>query len=519
MLNSKEYRGRLEGALKELSKNKEYINSLNVFPVPDGDTGLNMLATLERAAAEVRKCSGDSPVSDLAEAAAYGSLMGARGNSGVILSQLLRGFADGCKGKDQLDIKDFTAAIDGAVKKAYKAVNKPVEGTMLTVAREVASKAKSISGKTDEDTFFKEILMAAEDASAKTPTKLKVLRDAGVVDSGGEGLALILKGMLNNAEAVTDTETKDTVLDTGVYNPDIKYTYCTELIINSSEDKVPYLKGRLNRLGDSMIIAGIGNIIKLHIHTNEPGRVIDIAKALGELYDIKIDNMKRQHRETLFHEMVPYGFVVVAEGDGFTDMYGNIDHVAIVKGGITSNPSVEEIKSAAEGLNARSVYIFPGNKNIVMTARKVEDLLGTPVHILPTTSISEAAVAISVFDPEGDSGGNMSKMQEALAQAAIGSVASASKDATIDGYKIKTGDYLAVKGKDVFGSADMKEKALLLLLSGMISGNESFVTVYTSSKEMDENVQKEIKEKYPEVEFAFEYGGQPLYDYIVCKED
>ncbi len=517
MLNSKEYRGRLEGALKELSKNKEYINSLNVFPVPDGDTGSNMLATLERAAAEVRKC-GDSPVSDLTEAAAFGSLMGARGNSGVILSQLLRGFADGCKGKDQLDIKDFAAAIDSAVKKAYKAVNKPVEGTMLTVAREVASKARSLSGRMDEDVFFKEILNAAEDASAKTPTKLKVLRDAGVVDSGGEGLTLILKGMLN-AETISDSEAKDTVLDTGVYNPDIKYTYCTELIINSSEDKVPYLKGRLNRLGDSMIVAGSGNIIKLHIHTNEPGRVIDIAKALGELYDIKIDNMKRQHRETLFHEMVPYGFVVVAEGDGFTDMYGNIDHVAIVKGGITSNPSVEEIKSAVEGLNARNVYIFPGNKNIVMTARKVEDLLGTPVHILPTTSISEAAVAISVFDPEGDYGENMPKMQEALAQAAIGSVASASKDATINGYKIKMGDYLAVKGKDVLGSADMKEKALLLLLSSMISGSESFVTVYTSSKEMDENVQKEIKEKYPEVEFAFEYGGQPLYDYIVCKED
>ena len=517
MLNSKEYRGRLEGALKELSKNKEYINSLNVFPVPDGDTGSNMLATLERAAAEVRKC-GDSPVSDLTEAAAFGSLMGARGNSGVILSQLLRGFADGCKGKDQLDIKDFAAAIDSAVKKAYKAVNKPVEGTMLTVAREAASKARSLSGRMDEDVFFKEILNAAEDASAKTPTKLKVLRDAGVVDSGGEGLTLILKGMLN-AETISDSEAKDTVLDTGVYNPDIKYTYCTELIINSSEDKVPYLKGRLNRLGDSMIVAGSGNIIKLHIHTNEPGRVIDIAKALGELYDIKIDNMKRQHRETLFHEMVPYGFVVVAAGDGFTDMYGNIDHVAIVKGGITSNPSVEEIKSAVEGLNARNVYIFPGNKNIVMTARKVEDLLGTPVHILPTTSISEAAVAISVFDPEGDYGENMPKMQEALAQAAIGSVASASKDATINGYKIKMGDYLAVKGKDVLGSADMKEKALLLLLSSMISGSESFVTVYTSSKEMDENVQKEIKEKYPEVEFAFEYGGQPLYDYIVCKED
>ncbi len=517
MINAKEFRRLMEGALRGLSKNREYINSLNVFPVPDGDTGSNMLATLDRAVAEVRKCGGGAPVSDLAEAAAFGSLMGARGNSGVILSQLLRGFADGCKGKSELDTKDFTVAIDSAVRKAYKAVNKPVEGTMLTVAKETASKARSLSGETDDERFLMGLLEAAKKASSNTPTKLKVLRDAGVIDSGGEGLVVMIRGMLDTGD-IEDTEVKGTVSDAGEYNPDIKYTYCTELIINADEDKVPYLKGRLTRLGDSMIIAGSGNIVKLHIHTNEPGKVIDISKALGELYDIKIDNMRRQHRETLFKEMLPYGFVVVAEGGGFIDMYENIENVSVVKGGITSNPSVEELKSAAEGLAARDVYIFPGNKNIVLTAQKVKELSAATIHVLPTQSIPEAAVAMAVFDPEGSAGQNEPKMLKALREVTIGSVAPAAKAANMNGYKIKKGDYLAVIGKDVAWRADTGIEALFLLLGSMIDGRESYVTIYTASKETNGDIRREIDEKYPGVEIAVEYGGQPLYDYIVCKE-
>ncbi|MDI6618044.1 MAG: DAK2 domain-containing protein [Clostridiales bacterium] len=518
MIDAKEFKRRMEGALKGLSLNKDYINSLNVFPVPDGDTGSNMLATLERAIAEVRKCGDDQSVSALAEAAAFGSLMGARGNSGVILSQLFRGFADGCKGKVELGIKDLAYAIDSAVKKAYRAVNKPVEGTMLTVAREIAYRSKNLSTETDLDSFLNEILKAAKEASAKTPTMLKILRDAGVVDAGGEGLAAMIKGMLDSAN-IEGVEVGGTPARPEYYNEDLKYTYCTELIINSSEDKVAYLKGRLSRLGDSMIVAGSGDIIKVHIHTNEPGKVIDISKGLGELYDIKIDNMRRQHRETLFQERKPYGFVIVAEGNGFIETYSSIDNVSVVKGGITSNPSVEELKSASEGLYAREVYIFPGNKNVIMTAQKVKELADIPIYVIPTRTIPEAAVALSAFDPTIDSSFNESEMLKALQGVTVGGVAVASKDVNMNGFNLQKGDYLAVIGDDVVGQADSDKEALFLLLDKMIDGGESLVTIYRSQKEEDNDIVQETNKRFPGVEIAFEYGGQPLYDYLVCKEN
>lgn len=515
MIDAREFKKLLEGAWMGLSQKKDYVNSLNVFPVPDGDTGSNMLATLERALNEVRK-NAEGNVSSLAESAALGSLMGARGNSGVILSQLFRGFADGCKGKEALEIRDLALSIDSAAKKAYKAVNKPIEGTMLTVAKEIAARAKALSHETDLDTFLNGILKAAREASLKTPTLLKALRDANVVDAGGEGLVAMLEGMLK-ASGMEGFQVMPVETKSEYYNEDIKYTYCTELIINSGEDKVDYLKGRLSRLGDSMIVVGSSGIIKVHIHTNEPGRVIDISKGLGELYDIKIDNMRRQHRETLFRERVPHGFVIVAEGEGFVDMYRKIKNAFVVEGGITSNPSVEELKSAVDSLYASEVYIFPGNKNIIMTAMKVKELSETPVYVIPTKNISEAVVALSVFNPAMDASYNENKMIDALKGVTVGGVATASKDALINGFNLQRGDYLAIMGDEIVGQAEKDEEALYLLLDRMIDGDESLVTIYYKDRG-NEKIQDGIKEKFPDEEIAFEYGGQPLYDYIVCKE-
>ncbi|MBZ4663811.1 MAG: hypothetical protein JG776_1526 [Caloramator sp.] len=526
----------------ELERNKEMVNALNVFPVPDGDTGTNMSATMMSAVTELNKVTNEN-IKAVVDAASMGTLMGARGNSGVILSQLIRGFAKYLKDKEKVSTKDFALALKEGVSTAYKAVMKPTEGTILTVSRESADKAIEIAKHTsDFEEFLSQVCKAAEQSLNKTPEILPVLKQANVVDAGGMGLLVIYKGMLKYIiegkveEIKKDFETKkeEKVIVQDVFSTeDIKFAYCTEFFIKTKGADPDKFKNKIEHLGDSMVVVGTEELIKVHIHTNNPGIVLEEALKVGELMKIKIDNMKEQHRHIVDEEEnievrseakqeeKEYGIVTVAMGDGITNIFKDLGADFVIEGGQTMNPSTQDILSAINSINAKNIFVLPNNSNIILAAEQARDLSNKNVYVVPTKSIPQGVTALVSFDYDASPDENFEALCEVIKTVKTGQVTFAVRDTVFNDVEVKEGNKIAIaNGKLIEASEDLEE-ITLKLIDTLVDENSQLITVFYGNgitEEEAEVLQGKLEEKYKNLDVTIYYGGQPLYYYLISVE-
>lgn len=532
---------------------KEVINDLNVFPVPDGDTGTNMTMTIMSAAKEVAALENPD-MKSLGKAISGGSLRGARGNSGVILSQLLRGFTKEVSKVDEVDVDVLTKAFERAVESAYKAVMKPKEGTILTVARGGADKALELNGRTDNIAeFMNSVIMHMRDVLDQTPELLPVLKEAGVVDSGGEGLVTVLEGAytaLIGKEVKIDVEPAATPVkkpsmgaDAGVVaEADIKFCYCTEFIIMlekpfGRKEEMEF-KAFLESIGDSIVCVADEEIVKIHVHTNDPGLAIQKALTYGSLTRMKIDNMREEHHERVIKnasemakqqkqeekkvEFKENGFISVSVGDGLTDLFHELGVDEVIEGGQTMNPSTEDILGAIEKIPAKNIYILPNNGNIILAAEQAKDLTkDKAVHVIPTKNIPQGIAAminfVEGFTPEQ----NEEAMTEALSEVKSGQVTYAVRDTVIDGKEIKAGNIMGLSDKTIEIVGTDVVDTTIDLLKKMMDEESELITIYygeEGTKEDAEKIAKAIEGIDDEMEVEIQYGGQPIYYYFVSVE-
>ncbi len=526
------------GAAANLEKNKQIINDLNVFPVPDGDTGTNMSLTMQSAIKQVRGLNSDK-IEEIAKAMSNGSLMGARGNSGVILSQLFRGFAQGLKGRDKVNTYTIANAFKKASDTAYKAVMKPIEGTILTVARECAQKALEVAKyETDIAALLEKVIMHGDVTLQKTPEMLEVLKKAGVVDAGGKGLLVILIGALkvltgshiDDFELIDDLETK-TIVDRDIEQEDIEFGYCTEFIINNTASDVQSVRNEIEGFGDSLLVVGGDNIIKVHIHTNNPGEVLEKALANGELIDIKIENMRYQHKNILIsdaHEDVQtqaeqkkYGFVTVAMGEGIKNVFTDLNVDNVIAGGQTMNPSTEDILNAINNINAETIIILPNNGNIVLAANQAKELSDKHIEVVPTKTIAQGVSALLNFDEDLELEDNIESMLEAIKDVKTGQVTYAVRDTEIDNKKINKDDIMGIcDGKIVSVGKDIMDVSIDLLKNSVTEDNE-LITIFFGEDIEEENANElaeKIEAQMDDFDIEVVYGGQPLYYFIFSIE-
>ena len=538
----------LAGA-KNLEAKKEWINELNVFPVPDGDTGTNMTMTIMSAAAEVSALT-EPDMETLAKAISSGSLRGARGNSGVILSQLLRGFTRGVRKSNELDAITIAAAMERAVETAYKAVMKPKEGTILTVAKEAALKAAEIAPEAEElEPFFKEIFEHAEYTLSRTPEMLPVLKEAGVVDSGGQGLVEFLQGAVDalmgkevDLSSIEKTAVKPaaTASEAPLEEKDIKFGYCTEFIVMTKEEismeEEQKFKDFLMGIGDSIVVVADEDIIKVHVHTNHPGKAIEKGLTYGELTNMKIDNMREEHRERLnltqaeaqAEESKPeeprkdFGFVAVSIGQGMNDIFRELGVDYLIEGGQTMNPSTEDMLNAIEQVNAETVFILPNNKNIILAATQAQSLVEDKnVVIIPTTTVPQGISAIIGFDPEADAEENEDNMKDIIECVKTGEVTYAVRDTSINGITIKVDDIMGIDDDGIKKVGQDVEKVTLELLEEMVDEDSELISIYygeDTTKEQAEALLEKVEETYGDCDVQLEYGGQPIYYFLLSVE-
>lgn len=542
----------LAGA-KNLESKKEWINELNVFPVPDGDTGTNMSMTIMSAAKEVYALENPS-MEQLAKAISSGSLRGARGNSGVILSQLFRGFCKVIKTHDELDVMIISEACQKAVETAYKAVMKPKEGTILTVAKGAADKALTLADETDDLVFFcDEVIKEAEYVLSQTPEMLPVLKQAGVVDSGGQGLVQVLKGAF---DALMGKEVDYTIesapageapaVSEDAAPVDIKFGYCTEFIIlldhPMSDKAVAEYKAYLESIGDSIVVVADDEIVKTHVHTNDPGLAIQTALTHGALSRIKIDNMREEHQEKLIKdaekqaaleaeqakapaEELPHkdmGFISVSIGDGMNEIFRGLGVDYIIEGGQTMNPSTEDMLNAIEHVNADHIFILPNNKNIIMAANQAASLVeDKEIIVIPTKTIPQGITALVNFIPDYSVEENTEAMNAEIAVVKTGQVTYAVRDTEIDGKTIKQDDFMGIGDKSILSvGTDLKETTLDMV-EQLVDEDSAIVSIYygsDSSEEAAEEIASLIQEKHPDVEVEINNGGQPIYYYVISVE-
>ena len=532
----------LIGALNSLGENKEIVDALNVFPVPDGDTGTNMLLTMKSAVTNAVK-EENKTIKEIANALSKGALLGARGNSGVILSQLLRGFKEAIEDKEYIDIEGLMEAFVKASEVAYKAVMRPTEGTILTVSKDLAGFAlKNYRNYTELSKFADDAFIALEESLNRTPELLSVLKEAGVVDAGGKGLYFIVKGAIKGARTekleitVQDVnKTKQTANRKEISTDNIKYGYCTEFIITGDTSKVDEFKETISKIGDSMVVVALDDIIKCHIHSNNPGQVIEEALKLGYLKDIKIDNMRLQHHEILFSEgeyknsnkeekakeHKKYGFIAVSSGDGFTKIFKDLKVDEVVTGGQTMNPSTEDFMEAIDNINADDIFIFPNNKNIIMAAKQTIDLSDKNIHVVETRNMPEAISAMITFDEEMSADEILESMKEAISEVKTGEVTFAVRDTTIDGKEIKKGNYLAISSSKILASSADLNETTMAMLDELIDEDTSLVTLYLgedAEKSQAEELIEKLEEKYPDIDFEAIESKQALYYYIISLE-
>ena len=542
----------VQAGATRLNKQAEYVNSLNVFPVPDGDTGTNMGMTIENGAKEVSDRSA-STVGEAAGIFAKGLLMGARGNSGVITSQLFRGFSQSVKDKEELDGAALAAAFQSGVEVAYKAVMKPVEGTILTVSRGAAIGAKKKAESTNDAVeVMRAALEGAKTALAKTPDMLPVLKEVGVVDSGGQGLVFIYEGFLSalTGEFIASEEFQATPATMSeminaehhksvaghVATEDIKFGYCTEIMVALKQGPT-YVKdfdydefrNYLNNLGDSLLVVNDDEIVKVHVHTEDPGLVMQEGLKYGSLVKVKVDNMRNQHeaqvekeeRQAKPVEEKEYAIIAVAAGDGLADIFKAQGVDYIISGGQTMNPSTEDFVKAVEELNARNIIILPNNKNILMAAQSAAEVIDQPAAVVETKTIPQGLTSLLAFDESKPIEENYERMSAALADVVSGSVTTAVRDTTIDGLEIHENDNLGmVDGKIVVSNPDMME-TLEETFAHMLDEDSEIVTIYVGeegSEEVANELAQSLAEKYEDVEVEIHQGGQPVYPYLFSVE-
>ena len=542
----------VQAGATRLNKQAEYVNSLNVFPVPDGDTGTNMGMTIENGAKEVSDRSA-STVGEAAGIFAKGLLMGARGNSGVITSQLFRGFSQSVKDKEELDGAALAAAFQSGVEVAYKAVMKPVEGTILTVSRGAAIGAKKKAESTNDAVeVMRAALEGAKTALAKTPDMLPVLKEVGVVDSGGQGLVFIYEGFLSalTGEFIASEEFQATPATMSeminaehhksvaghVATEDIKFGYCTEIMVALKQGPT-YVKdfdydefrNYLNNLGDSLLVVNDDEIVKVHVHTEDPGLVMQEGLKYGSLVKVKVDNMRNQHeaqvekeeRQAKPVEEKEYAIIAVVAGDGLADIFKAQGVDYIISGGQTMNPSTEDFVKAVEELNARNIIILPNNKNILMAAQSAAEVIEQPAAVVETKTIPQGLTSLLAFDESKSIEENYERMSASLEDVVSGSVTTAVRDTTIDGLEIHENDNLGmVDGKIVVSNPDMME-TLEETFAHMLDEDSEIVTIYVGedgSEELANELAQVLAEKYEDVEVEIHQGGQPVYPYLFSVE-
>ncbi len=548
MINGSLLRDAILSAAYTLASRKQSVDELNVFPVPDGDTGTNMSMTIGAAARELEMLK-EPAVSETSKVTASALLRGARGNSGVILSLLFRGISKGLQGKSEASGTDLADALVEGVSAAYKAVMKPTEGTILTVAREASEKARSVAmDDNDALTVFRAAVSQAKETLARTPEMLPVLKKAGVVDAGGQGLVIILQAMLDVFEGGPVMKPEATPAGGSAAKPkrsavaeadgDILFTYCTEFIVLKApgcEDALK-LRAYLESIGDSVVVVDDEEIIKVHVHTNHPGDALESGLKFGMLTKLKIENMKEQHtaQVTEAEQMaendsyvpvdpdIPYGFVAVAAGMGVQSLFEDLGVNNVVTGGQTMNPSTDDILNAIHATPAQTVFVLPNNKNIIMAAEQAVKLADRRVCVLQTVTIPQGISAMLAFDPEASFADNQVNMTEAASRVQSGQITFAARDSDYDGHNIKAGEILAMEnGKLAFVEKDL-EKAVYKLTRSMVRRDSSFVTLIYGSDVTDgqaESACEFIKSKLsPNLEISLINGGQPVYYYLISVE-
>ena len=547
----------LAGA-KNLESKKEWINELNVFPVPDGDTGTNMTLTIMSAAKEVSALGENPDVDSLCKAISSGSLRGARGNSGVILSQLLRGFTRSIKELNVIDIPALADAFDKAVETAYKAVMKPKEGTILTVAREAAVKATEIAEESANlELFFRAIFEHAEKTLARTPDMLPVLKEAGVVDSGGQGLLEVFRGAFDGYLGKEIDYTAFEKASSGISvmkiskqaEADIKFGYCTEFIILLDkplpDEEVHSFKEFLMSIGDSVVLVADDEIVKVHVHTNHPGQAFEKALTYGALSRMKIDNMREEHQEKLIKdaqklakeqeeqekkdaaakaakERKKYGFISVSVGEGLSDLFRELNVDWIIEGGQTMNPSTEDMLNAIAEVNADTIYILPNNKNIILAANQARDLTeDKEIVVVPTKTIPQGITALISFQPDMTGEENLEAMMEAVSMVKTGQVTYAVRDTRLDEKDIHEGDIMGIGDHGILAVGKGREAVAREMVAAMVDEDSEVISIYygaETSEEAANELAKELEETYPDCEIEVNMGGQPIYYYIISVE-
>lgn len=545
----------LAGA-QNIEAKKDYINELNVFPVPDGDTGTNMSMTIMSAAKEVTALNKPA-MKDLAKAISSGSLRGARGNSGVILSQLLRGFTKAIKEEKEIDVLALAAACQRARDTAYKAVMKPKEGTILTVASGIATKAAEMAEETDDlEVFIPAVIEHAQDVLNQTPEMLPVLKEAGVVDSGGQGLLEVIKGAY---DAFLGKEIDYSVIEpsTGVTvnkvnaedTADIKFGYCTEFIILTekefTEDDEREFKKFLSSIGDSIVCVADDDVVKIHVHTNDPGLAIQKALTYGQLSKMKIDNMREEHQEKLIRDAEKLaeqqaneeaaheekkpaeprkamGFIAVSIGAGMNEIFKELGADYIIEGGQTMNPSTEDMLNAIDWVNADTVFILPNNKNIVLAANQAKSLVEEKeIIVIPTKTVPQGITAIINFMPDADAKTNEEAMLEEIKNVKTGQVTYAVRDTHIDDKEIHEGDIMGIGDSGILAVGKDLEETTKELIANLVDEDSELISIYYGEEVSEEDAEKfteEITELYPDVDVDIQFGGQPIYYYVLAVE-
>lgn len=537
-----------------LEAKKEYINELNVFPVPDGDTGTNMTLTIMSAAKEVNALEKPDMAS-IAKAISSGSLRGARGNSGVILSQLLRGFTKEIREYEEIDAAVLARACDRATATAYKAVMKPKEGTILTVAKGAAQKAQEMAETTEDlEVFLAEVIKYAEEVLAQTPEMLPVLKEAGVVDSGGQGLVEVLHGAF---DAFQGKEVDYTAIEAGpavkMVKPgeqaetDIKFGYCTEFIIMTekqfSEKDEEEFKAYLESIGDSIVCVADEDVVKVHVHTNDPGLAIQKALTYGQLSRIKIDNMREEHQEKLIKDAEKaaaaqaeaaaakekkkeprkqVGFIAVSIGDGMNEIFRELGVDYIIEGGQTMNPSTDDMLTAIDNVNADHIFILPNNKNIILAANQARSLTkDKDILVVPTKTVPQGITAVINYMPEADVDTNFETMQEGIKNVKTGQVTYAVRDTKIDDKVIHEGDIMGIGDQGILSVGQSVEETTKSMLSQMVDEDTELISIYYGQDVLAEDAERlaeTIGEKYPDADVDLHSGGQPIYYYVVSVE-
>lgn len=567
-INAKMVKNAFLAGAKGLSDKKEWINELNVFPVPDGDTGTNMTLTIMAAAKEVAALN-DPSMEQLAKAISSGSLRGARGNSGVILSQLLRGFTKEIKTVDEIDTTTLANAMVRGTETAYKAVMKPKEGTILTVAKGMADKALEMAAETDDiEVFAQAVIKEGDRVLNLTPEMLPVLKQAGVVDSGGQGLMQVIKGAfdgltgnvtdftLDGAEAPANGAAEKTVQTgngaarTDIDTADIKYGYCTEFIIKlekeyTDEDEAE-LKKYLGSIGDSLVVVSDDEIVKIHVHTNHPGLAFEKGLTYGSLSRMKIDNMREEHEERVIQdserlakeqaqadtvkqeekeepeERREYGFIAVSCGDGLSEIFKGIGADYLIEGGQTMNPSTEDMLNAIAHVNADHIFILPNNKNIIMAANQARDLTeDKEIIVIPSKTVPQGITALVNFMPDLTSQENLENMTAEMERVKTAQITYAVRTTNIDGMDIEKGDIMAIGDKGMLAVEHSPEEAAKAALKAMLDDESELVTIYYGCDVKEEDAEKlkeEAESLFPDKELELQYGGQPIYYYMISAE-